>query len=135
MIIINSCHNNKFIMKIKSDLVIVCCGLTLFSDFEKKIRKKNHKGFEPLIKIMRTWFGFWRKPKMEGMKKNSSEESKKNNGRKLKQKWMWSSRQKSVIVDALKSEQAKKDKIRNVRLRRFEVVVVIFLNLWAHRLY
>ena len=54
----NSFDNNKFIMKMKSDLVIVCCGLTLFSDFEKKNRKKigkkNQKGFEPLIKIMRT---------------------------------------------------------------------------------
>ena len=50
-------------------------------------------------------------------------------------KIMWSSRRKSVIVDALKSEQAKKDKLINVQLRRLEVVVVIFLNLWAHRLY
>jgi hypothetical protein len=38
--------------------------------------KKNHKGFEPLIKILRTGFGFWHEPKIEGMKKNSSEESK-----------------------------------------------------------
>ena len=35
----------------------------------------------------------------------------------------------SVIVDALKSEQARKDKLRCIRLRRFEVVVVFFLNL------
>ena len=35
----------------------------------------------------------------------------------------------SVIVDALKSEQARKDKLRSVQLRRFKVVVVIFLNL------
>ena len=35
----------------------------------------------------------------------------------------------SVIVDALKSEQARKDKLRCKQLRRFEVVVVIFLNL------
>ena len=43
-IIINSFDNNKLIMKIKSDLVIVCCGLTLLSELEKKNEKKS-KGF------------------------------------------------------------------------------------------
>ena len=35
----------------------------------------------------------------------------------------------SVIVDALKLEQKKKEKLRYVQLCRFKVVVVIFLNL------